>query len=152
MHVMKNLGRRKKCSRYTFSPPLRGSACGKPPSGVYIVLCGLWCTVPSSTYTAVPAAANTAPRVHITKLKPTLPLARRMMLGVAKILDRSEDVLVYAQYLGAQVDGPSANHLVKDKECHVPDALSKNKDKPEAEKSIERGLYQAGVSRELSCC
>lgn len=37
-------------------------------------------------YTAVPQAAIAAPSNHITKESPTLPDARRMTLGVAKIL------------------------------------------------------------------
>ena len=43
-------------------------------------------TVPSSIYTAVPAAAIVAPNSHITNVTPTLPEARKMMLGVAYIL------------------------------------------------------------------
>lgn len=36
-------------------------------------------------YTAVPAAATDAPRIHMTKATPTLPEERKMTLGVAKM-------------------------------------------------------------------
>jgi hypothetical protein len=47
-------------------------------------------TVPSSTYTAVPAAAMRAPTSHIKSATPTLPEERRMTLGVATILHQKK--------------------------------------------------------------
>jgi len=44
-------------------------------------------TVPNSTKTAVPADATSAPSIHMTKVIPTLPEARKMMLGDAKTLN-----------------------------------------------------------------
>ena len=38
-------------------------------------------------YTAVPVAATRAPRIHITKVIPTLPDELRMILGAAKTLE-----------------------------------------------------------------
>lgn len=38
-------------------------------------------------YTAVPAAAIKAPITHMSKVTPTLPAERRIMPGVAKILE-----------------------------------------------------------------
>lgn len=43
-------------------------------------------TAPSSIYTAVPAAAIAAPDNHMMNVTPTLPEARKMMLGVAYML------------------------------------------------------------------
>jgi hypothetical protein len=43
-------------------------------------------TVPNSTKTAVPADATSAPSIHITKVIPTLPDVRKMMLGAANTL------------------------------------------------------------------
>ena len=49
-------------------------------------------TVPSSTNTAVPAAAIDAPTTHIMRAIPTLPEALKIALGVAKILSGFESV------------------------------------------------------------
>lgn len=45
-------------------------------------------TDPSSIYTAVPAAATTAPSTHKISATPTLPEERRMTLGVANMLSK----------------------------------------------------------------
>lgn len=49
----------------------------------------MYLTVPNSMYTAVPAAETKAPRIHMTKVIPTLPDELRMILGAAKTLEHT---------------------------------------------------------------
>lgn len=75
---------------------------------------GMHLTVPNSMYTAVPAAAANAPRIHMTKVIPTLPDELRMMLGAAK-------TLVYNTFSVSPSQGetniPSSDYSVEDEGC-----------------------------------
>ena len=72
----------------------------------------LYLTVPNSTYTAVPAAATDAPRIHMMKVIPTLPDELRMILGAANTLG----YIFSVSPSQGERNIPSPDHPVEDEE------------------------------------